>query len=58
MWYDLFQRLGVKDFDVIEVTIKAVVDYGFIVEVKPGVIKLLHLSQLTYDYVSFNILCM
>ena len=53
MWYDLFQRLGVKDFDVIEVTIKAVVDYGFIVEVKPGVIKLLHLSQLTYDYVSF-----
>ena len=50
--YHSFQRLGLQFGEVIEVTIKDVRDFGFKVEVAPGSNLLLHISQLSYDFVS------
>ena len=54
-YYYLFQRLGVKDGEVIEVIIKNVENNEFMAEIKPGVVALIPNSHLSHDLVSFNI---
>ena len=53
-YYYLFQRLGVKDGEVIEVIIKNVENNEFVAEIKPGVVALIPNSHLSYDLVSLT----
>ena len=46
------QPLDIPIGSVIEVTIRDLRQYGFIVELAPGVQSLLHIHQFSHDFVS------
>ena len=50
--FALLQTLDIQVGSVIEVVVKEIRDYGFMVELAPGVLSLLHMAQFSHDFVS------